>query len=100
MKRHFIAVTVSQYYISPNTWAIKYLHIIHRQDRTPVWWVVKQGRRYVKFTHAEARVKIIAQQEGVPYIEDVRQGERVSYIQLKILEKYGFDARPLHKTGG
>lgn len=90
MEDNAIAVTVSTYYIDPDKYAVKLLTVIARADSTPVWNVIKNVKTYVKFKSAENYARLIGDKRGVPYIEDVRKGERVTYHQEELLKKYGF----------
>lgn len=92
-----IAVTVSTYYIAPDKFAVKLLSVIARADGTPVWRVISQPRKYAFFAHAETYAKSYAARNGIPYIEDVRHGERITRLQEERLKKYGFSIESILK---
>lgn len=97
MKANPKAVTVSHWYLDPAQWAVKYLTVAARADGTAVWYAQQVDRKYKLFYTAETRAKYLAAKLGIPYVEDVRHGERITEQQKQQLHKHGFTVESLIK---
>lgn len=91
------AVTVSHYYLDPEQWAVKYMTVAARADGTAVWYAQAIDRKYKLFHTAQTRAKYLAVHLGIPYVADVRNGERITMQQKQQLEKHGFSVESLLK---
>ena len=89
MTKKICAVTVSNYYLEPKKFAVKYLTVGNREGGQPFWFV-RHTDQAVPDKHAlEGKAIHYAITHSIPFIPDIRHGENVSKHDLNRLKKYG-----------
>lgn len=97
MKTPHVAVSVTRDYRGKGVYSVKYMQIAYRADKTAVWHVILTSTARGSFKEMEYMAKQLGSFDGVPYIEDIRHGERITEPQKQILSKYGVEVKQKSK---
>ncbi len=89
MLKDVCAITVSVNYLEHNLYSLKHLAVGKRKDGQPFWYVMHtEGLLFNKQLLEDEAIKI-AICNKIPFIPNIRHGEKVTEHDIARLKKYG-----------
>lgn len=89
MKKKVIAITVSQNYLERKKYSIKHLIVAYRKNGEAFWFCQQVGVTSVDREELECTAKKVSVLTWIPYILDIRHGDKIIETEKNILKKYG-----------
>lgn len=93
MRKKISAVTIEKHYLEKKLWCVKKLYALVKPNGNKFWFV--RDTMLISFDKGLCRRKAgeIARNYDIPFIEGLRHGANIKFVDLQILKAHGIEVK-------